>query len=95
MQPLAIDLRRWHTYGIVWTGRGVTFVVDGRPVAATPVAPDEKLGFVSWIDNYRLTFTADGIETSFLDLEHDQTLFVDRARVWSIPQEVRLPPPTP
>lgn len=95
VQPLAIDLRRWHTYGIVWTGRGVTFVVDGRLVAATPVAPDEKLGFVSWIDNYRLTFTADGIETSFLDLEHDQTLFVDRARVWSIPQEVRLPPPTP
>jgi hypothetical protein len=94
-RPLATDQRRWHRYGIVWTRRGVTFAVDGRSVAASPVAPTEKLGFVSWIDNYRLTLTPDGIETTFLDLEHDQTLFVDRVRLWSIPQEIRLPPPTP
>jgi len=93
--PLDTDLRRWHRYGIVWTRRGVTFLVDGRPVVASPVTPAEQLGLVAWIDNYRLTLTADGIATSFLDLDHDQTLFLDRVRIWSIPQESRLPPPTP
>ncbi len=83
-QPVAVDLRRWHDYGIVWTPRGVTFTVDRRPVAATATSPGDALGFVSWIDNYRLSITANGIETSFLDLDDDQTLFVDRVRIWSI-----------
>lgn len=83
-QPLAIDLRHWHDYGIVWTPGGVTFLVDRRPVAATAAAPDDALGFVAWIDNYRLTITAGGITTSFLDLDNDQTLFVDRVRLWSL-----------
>lgn len=83
-QPLAVDLRRWHDYGIVWTARGVSFFVDDRPVAASATAPADALGLVSWIDNYRLAFTAGGVETSFLDLDHDQSLFVDRVRVWSI-----------
>lgn len=84
MQPLAAAMQNWHDYGIVWTKGGVTFSVDGRPVAATPVAPSEKLGFVAWIDNYRLTLGPGGITTSFLDLDHDQTLFVDRIRIWSL-----------
>ncbi|MCC6642876.1 MAG: family 16 glycosylhydrolase [Deltaproteobacteria bacterium] len=83
-QPLSVDLRRWHDYGIVWTPRGVTFSVDRRPVATTSASPGDALGFVAWIDNYRLSITANGIETSFLDLDRDQTLFVDRVTIWSI-----------
>lgn len=83
-QPLAVDLRRWHDYGIVWTPRGVTFTVDRRPVASSATSPEDALGFVSWIDNYQLAITAGGIGTSFLDLDRDQTLFVDRVRIWTI-----------
>lgn len=84
LQPLDVDLRQWHRYGIVWTPRGVTFAIDDRPVAASTVAPADPLGFVAWIDNYRLQFGPDGIATSFLDLEQDQSLFVDRVQIWSL-----------
>jgi hypothetical protein len=84
LHPLSVDLRRWHEYGIVWTRRGVTFAVDDRLVAASPVAPDEKLGFVAWIDNFVLSLTGDGIGTEFLDLDRDQTLFVDSVRLLAL-----------
>lgn len=90
-QLIDTDLRRWHRYGIVWTPRGVTFSVDDRPVAATSAAPADPLGFVSWIDNYRLQFGPDGVTTGFLDLDRDQTLFVDRVRIWSLGEPLSDP----
>lgn len=91
LQALTTDMRRWHRYGIVWTPHGVTFAVDDRPVAATSAAPADPLGFVSWIDNYRLQFGTDGIATSFLDLDQDQTLFVDHLRIWTFGEPLTDP----
>ncbi|MEB2344951.1 MAG: hypothetical protein OZ948_09430 [Deltaproteobacteria bacterium] len=91
LQALPTDLRRWHRYGIVWTPSGVTFTVDDRPLAATSAAPADPLGFVAWIDNYRLEVTPDGIGTSFLDLDQDQTLFVDHLRIWSFGEPLADP----
>lgn len=94
LAPLDIDLRQWHDYEIVWTSNGATFFVDDRPLAATPRVPKEALGFVAWIDNYRFVFTPDGIVTRFLDLDRDQTLSVDRVRISTLAEGVRLPPPS-
>lgn len=45
-RTLRINLTRWHTWGVRWTPRLITFTVDGRPwgvVRSTSVIPHERM----------------------------------------------------
>ena len=46
-----LDLTVWHSYGLRWDLKRVTFSVDDRCVLITPSSPAGPLLFVAWIDN--------------------------------------------
>jgi hypothetical protein len=35
-----IDLRQWHTWGVIWTSTGITFTIDGKQWGETLTTPD-------------------------------------------------------
>lgn len=39
-QTLAIDLRKWHTWGVVWTPSSIIYVVDGKAWSAVTTAAE-------------------------------------------------------
>jgi hypothetical protein len=59
-ERLQVDMATWHKYEIVWQGDHSLFRVDGMPVLSTPMSPRGPLGFVSWMDNRRMTATPTG-----------------------------------
>lgn len=57
---LALDVREWHEYEVVWKRDSVTFDVDGEELFRTRFAPRGPLGVVVWIDNQFMVATPQG-----------------------------------
>jgi hypothetical protein len=57
---LESDSRTWHKYEIFWEDQSVEFLVDGRTILRTAVAPRPPLGMVIWIDNQFAAFDPQG-----------------------------------
>jgi len=54
-KPLDVDFTAWHEYGVEVAPGGVTFHVDGVPVARTPRLPgNAPRAVVLWMDNKRI-----------------------------------------
>jgi hypothetical protein len=51
--PLALDMTAWHCYELEWLPTTTRFCVNGQEVMRTR-SPAGPLGFVAWIDNYRV-----------------------------------------
>ncbi|MEO6062704.1 MAG: hypothetical protein ABIQ99_12270, partial [Thermoflexales bacterium] len=49
------DLRHWHTYSLDWRPNAAVFTVDGTEILRAHRPPAGPLGFVAWVDNYRVT----------------------------------------
>ncbi len=74
-QPLAVDMREWHTYCLSWQAASCTFVVDGETALQTPFTPRGPLGFVCWLDNQYLVVTARGrVNAGILPIPQPQWL---------------------
>jgi hypothetical protein len=54
------DMRQWHTYTLRWLPDGAEFLVDGRAVLRSRLAPKGPLGFVVWLDNQYAVVTPEG-----------------------------------
>lgn len=55
-----VDVTSWHNYRLEWHKEFACFVVDGREVFQTALAPLGRLGLVIWIDNQFAAFGPDG-----------------------------------
>jgi Glycosyl hydrolases family 16 len=76
---LALDARDFHTYAADWTPEGVTFLVDGAPVAAVDQSPSYPLTLMLGI--YAFPPTGEGGR-------HPKVFVVDHVR-GSAPAEAR------
>jgi hypothetical protein len=54
------DVTGWHSYRLEWQRQSCRFLVDGRTVLNTHVAPRGPLGLVLWIDNQYAAFPPEG-----------------------------------
>lgn len=82
--PVDLDLTTWHDFGIDWRRDGVTFLVDGAPVASMPSdrTPRGPLGFVAWIDNQWLEVETGGRDRfGRLDAPGHQSLELGRVTI--------------
>jgi len=57
---LATDVSGWHEYQLELFPGLARFVLDGRSVFETALAPRSRLGFVLWIDNQYAAFPPNG-----------------------------------
>jgi hypothetical protein len=72
--PIRLDMTAWHLYELDWQPTLTRFCVDGREVLRAP-SPAGPLGFVAWIDNYRIAVTRSGGYTfAFVETSHPQWL---------------------
>ncbi len=55
-----VELRRWHSYRLLWQPSGCLFQVNGQDLLRTRHSPAGPLGFVCWIDNQYLVATNRG-----------------------------------
>lgn len=58
--PIALDMRRWNRYRLLWQPDGCLFEVNGSQLMHTHHSPRGPLGFVCWIDNQYLVATNRG-----------------------------------
>jgi len=73
--PLHLDMTAWHLYELDWLPATTVFRVDGQEVmrASSPAGP---LGFVAWIDNYKIA-AARGGGYAFGFVETDRAQWVE------------------
>jgi hypothetical protein len=72
--PLALDMTAWHCYELEWLPATTRFYVDGNEVMRTR-SPAGPLGFVAWIDNYRvMAGRAGGYAFGFVETSQVQWL---------------------
>lgn len=57
---LQINPTNWHTYGLTWHNGKVEFLLDGKVVLQTNIAPLGPLGLVIWVDNQYAALPPDG-----------------------------------
>jgi hypothetical protein len=57
---VAADAREWHLYRIEWTETLTVFMIDGRVILGTRLAPCPPLGLIIWIDNQFAGFDPQG-----------------------------------
>jgi len=90
-QPVeGVDMRDWHTYGIVWRDGSAQFTVDGRVVAGTDSPPDTEMGLVIWIDNYRIYWDGTRLVRGYVDLVQDEWIQVDYVSIFEVAEDVSL-----
>jgi hypothetical protein len=45
------NVLEWHSYGLEWGSKQVTFRIDEKIILQTPIVPYGPLGLVMWVDN--------------------------------------------
>lgn len=78
-RALAMDMRDWHTYTLVWGQTTCRFWVDEGLVLATDCSPRGPLGWVCWLDNQMLIATPRGrVRGGVLPTQRTQWLEIGR-----------------
>ena len=68
-------LTEFHRYRIDWRRDGATFAVDGDVVLRAPNPPQNRLGFIAWIDNQYAIVTPQGrFGGGLLEIRQEQSL---------------------
>jgi hypothetical protein len=83
-QPLDIDMREWHTYRVELRETGTAFFVDGEEVGSTPLRPANPQRVELWVDNMAVEVHLEGYTLHYLDLDHDQFMYIDWVRFRTI-----------
>ncbi len=68
------DLRDWHIYSLDWQADAAVFSVDGAESLRARRPPSAPLGFVAWIDNYRVSAAGGRYEWGYVASPEPQWL---------------------
>ena len=68
------DLRDWHTYTLDWRRDAVVFTVDDAEILRARRPPPGPLGFVAWVDNYRVSAAGGRYEWGYVASPEPQWL---------------------
>ena len=71
------DLRDWHTYTLDWRANVAVLSIDGVETLRAHRPPAGPLGFVAWIDNYRVSAAGGRYEWGYVASPEPQWLELD------------------
>jgi beta-glucanase (GH16 family) len=72
-----IDLRQWHTWGVIWTPTSVTFTVDGKQWGATITTPAVIPHLAMTLDLQQRPGCPSGSNFASTCPSQDQAMYVD------------------
>ena len=67
---LALDVARWHTYGIRWGTDGTTFLLDGEELHRSPQAPAYPLQLIIGLFDFPRQVTGTGPDVPSMTVAH-------------------------
>ena len=73
---LPIDPTAWHSYQVDWQEEVADFMVDGKRLLSSSIAPAGPLGCVVWVDNQYAAFPPDG-RVSYGMLENTEPAWLE------------------